>query len=657
MKKYKNSVLKIANHIFFLGSILLYIFLRINYPITILSTLPHDDTWYLNKALSLKSGLWLGSFSQFTLMKGVGFPVFLGFVSMSGLSLNLAFALLHLCACLLILDSFRAMGIKKYLSFCIFCVVLYNPFLFPDRVIRDYFYTSILLCFIASLIYLIAPKKTKYPKVTTVSAGILLGIIFLTREEGIWVLPALISIFVIFLLINAKEKLNYICVKKIICGVLIISLSFSATLMSVATVNLIKYKTFTLCDYSSGTFQRCLTILQKVDVGPEIPYLQVGRQKREELYRISPSFCALRNYFEGSGLGWTTHGEAFYPWTKNDYAFGWFTWAFRDAVASVGGYCDSTHANQYYKRIIKEINDAAEKKQIKLKSRLFHPMFNISSDQLKLLPKKFYELTKLALHQMNVQTRKNTQPYATQKEYDYFLNRSCCNINIAEEKTIINGWYVNENDLEDWVSFSELSDAQKNKIDRMSSIDLNNAYKTNKYQNNRFSISVPKDSNIFIQNRSGIIFVFSEQQLKAGSFTANNENAKLHIDSVQRPKVSIIGDNVVKTLNSEVSIKIVNFLHKIYEKGTPILSAVAFGCFFIRICVRRLYLKKYSNFYLFMFSILILILTRITLLAFLDVSSFPAIFPYYIMPILPLVHILSVLLIFQPLSDERIKNF
>ena len=63
---------------------LLYFFVAYHTPIFLFPNAPHDDGLFLALGQSLAEGKWLGSFNQFTLMKGPGYPAFLALIHWIG---------------------------------------------------------------------------------------------------------------------------------------------------------------------------------------------------------------------------------------------------------------------------------------------------------------------------------------------------------------------------------------------------------------------------------------------------------------------------------------------------------------------------------------------------------------------------------------------
>ena len=56
---------------------LAYVFVVAHTPLAVQPDGVHDDEFFMSKGLNLAEGHWFGPYSQFTLMKGPGYPAFL----------------------------------------------------------------------------------------------------------------------------------------------------------------------------------------------------------------------------------------------------------------------------------------------------------------------------------------------------------------------------------------------------------------------------------------------------------------------------------------------------------------------------------------------------------------------------------------------------
>ena len=380
--------------LFFIFSVA-YLVLAMNLPVSIYTGAVHDDALFWGNAYQIVSGNWLGAYNQMTLAKGPGFPLFLAANAVLGIPITLLIALLYLFACWLIANTLRAMGLNKYLVLSIFVVILFHPALFPLGIIRDNIYPALSLIIISGVIRLVfAPQQHDRRLVSIVPYGLVLGFFWITREEGIWIVPGLLIL--LFLKAFQLKKQN-LPIKDIFYRFACFSLAATMFVSLIALINYHEYGKFEAVDFQGKAFSRALKSLNSVDVGSDLPYLPVSFDKRQKIYKISPSFSQLKDYFEDKGKGWTSFGCKIYPWTCGDYAGGWFMWALRDAVASKGYYESPMRAAEFYNNITKEIETACDIGVIKCRSNPIPFMPNVTMNQLKELPGKTVHALKLAM--------------------------------------------------------------------------------------------------------------------------------------------------------------------------------------------------------------------------------------------------------------------
>ncbi len=136
--------------------------------------------------------------------------------------------------------------------------------------------------------------------------------------------------------------------------------SFATVLVTIAAVNRAVYGTFAIVDIK-GVFEDAFESLESVVPNVDLPYAAVSKGVRNKIYRVSPTFAELGQYFDmpGSPLeGYKQPSCSFYPSLCGDYATGWFMWALRDAVALRGGYSTARAASTFYSKMRNEIKRA-----------------------------------------------------------------------------------------------------------------------------------------------------------------------------------------------------------------------------------------------------------------------------------------------------------
>lgn len=180
-----------------LASCLLFLIVYVHRPLFLLPYAGHDDGLFMNIGRSLAEGRWLGPYSQFTLMKGPGYPLFLAVGSWFGLSVSVMQALFHCAAVVLFSLMVEKISRSRLLAIAVFSVTLWHPAVFTmNRVIRDAIYPGQVLLILACFSYsLFVADQWGKRFLWGAMAGIILGWFWLTREEGVWILPGLGFLF------------------------------------------------------------------------------------------------------------------------------------------------------------------------------------------------------------------------------------------------------------------------------------------------------------------------------------------------------------------------------------------------------------------------------------------------------------------------------
>ncbi|MEN9460782.1 MAG: hypothetical protein RIS84_802 [Pseudomonadota bacterium] len=438
---------------------LAYLILSMHLPVTLYTNAVHDDALFWENAIQILQGNWLGVYNQLTLAKGAGFPLFLAFNKVLGIPVTLLMALLYLLACLLIANALSKLEINKYLILGVFIIVLFHPELFPWRVTRDNIYPALSLIVIAGAFqFVLTQQKKDWWSFSIIGYGFIFGLYWITREEGIWIIPGLVVLIVLKLWQLKKQALPS---KHIFYKFFSFSLAAAVFLSAVAFMNYHYYGKFELVDMKGAAFSQAVKSLNSVDAGLDLPYIPVSAAKRQEIYKISPSFLQLKDYFEGTGRAWTTAGCGMYPWTCGDYAGGWFVWALRDAVFSKGYYREPISTASFYDNITMEIETACNKQLIKCSTHPIPLMPNISLLQLTEFPEKLVKALKIVLvqHPVPINGGASLEPLDRLRIIRQLLNRPLTmpainehpNLGISKEIEIFSKIKILLSDLYKWV--------------------------------------------------------------------------------------------------------------------------------------------------------------------------------------------------------------
>jgi hypothetical protein len=327
----------------------------------------HDDQVFINLALRLTHGTWLGRYSEFTLMKGPMYSIFIAGTYFLGVPLFTAQHLLYVAGCALTVWALRPLISNRWVRFGLFVVLLFNPVTYEGsvhmRVLRQDILPGLVLLIVAGFTGLYTrhtgPKRSLL--FWALIAGTALPAFWLTREEGVWLLPCFGLLWAAAGMavwrshaVDRRERLALLALPAVLWAV---------GLFLVAWLNLECYGILTTCEFKRAEFKDAFGALLRVEPQQWRPYIAVPREERERLYRVSPAFAELRPFLEGQcGLDWAKNSEGMthIPPEEHEMAVGWFMWALRDAVVDAGHAHNGAEAMAFYAKMAREINDACD---------------------------------------------------------------------------------------------------------------------------------------------------------------------------------------------------------------------------------------------------------------------------------------------------------
>jgi hypothetical protein len=343
-------------------------------PVFVIGMAVHDDFLFTRLARHLVDLQWLGPFDNLTLAKGMGYPAFIALAHLLGIPLKLAEHLLCLGGAGIMAWTIQRLSGNRLLALFLFGVLAFSPVLWDRqlaRVIRDSFYIGLtLMVFAISVVVLFVPpdkRRSGARVVLLLVLGWLAGWFWVTREEGIWLLPALAV-----LLIGAGLRAMWLkpavhstlpvgrTIAPVAVATLLVAAPFAAVLAAVATMNYHRYGVFTTDEMRANSFRSGFGALVRIHHETWRRHVIVSKDALEKAYAVSAAARELRSTFEGEvGEGWRVVGCRDSPAAAcPDILAGWFMWAFRDAVQAAGHYSSGRDAMAYYDRLAAEIDAA-----------------------------------------------------------------------------------------------------------------------------------------------------------------------------------------------------------------------------------------------------------------------------------------------------------
>ena len=346
------------------------LWLRAAFPVFAIGHAGHDDLLFVTLAARIGQGHWLGDYNNLTHAKGAAYPIFLAANQATGLPVKLTEHLLYLSAALYFSSLLGRVYATQWATLSTFILLAFIPTAWnPDasgRIVREGLYVSLSLFLLALAVRCFVVRKTipatgeareKWPFL--VLLGWVAGAYWLTREEGVWLLPALTVLYTYWIgsrrpVLRSWRLAGMFVFLPVIPALLVIG--------TVNSLNYFKYGVFRNNDFRSADFQAGYGALSRIKHGQWQRYVPFPQDARERAYRFSPAARELQPYFEGSGgEAWRNAGcmqTGIKPCPE--ILSGWFMWALRDAVAAAGHYRSAEEARAFYLRLAAEIDTACD---------------------------------------------------------------------------------------------------------------------------------------------------------------------------------------------------------------------------------------------------------------------------------------------------------
>lgn len=625
------------------------IFWSANTPLQLLYWAANDDGLYITHAQDLLSGHWLGQFSQSTLSKGPGYPIFLALAAGSGLPVTVCQGLFQFLAIAVAAVIITRLTHRSTVGWAAFLILVFLPACFDpslQRIIREQIYWGqVLMAFLLFAVAMFAPPDLRAARIFVgLVAGMLLAWTWLTREEGVWLIPGYATLVLGAFLRCVPEKRPF---RRVFSSVATVLLGFAVIYAAFITANKIAYGSFVGVDFKEHNFQAALAALQSIEDGHMIDYVPVDASARQLAATVSPTFAPLAKDLRPGGPlnNWTKPGCQIYPNTCGDIAGGWFVWALRDAAAANGYYASPRIASQKFGQIAAEINAACDTGKLKCKRSLFFKYIPPMSEQQWLsIPRRLLSalrITSLAgLHPIKAPPPMPADTARGLYKSWMFLNFPKI-VGPAPSSLNVNGWFYAAGSTK-WPQYrftDQAGRAVKASVTRRPSPDLIAHFKDKTANMDRFAavVACPNTCKLHVDFANGSSL---KVPLKPRA-TAQSANKKrtIWIDSVDPTSLYPASqhDPRVKTAR-----KLTNVARCVYSFAFPALLGLGFISL-VAGMVRDAFRRKVDPVFITGLAAFILVGTRLLILGIVDASMFPAISMPYVSPAVYLAALASIL--------------
>lgn len=343
------------------------VYLAVKVPLFVQANACYDDFLFIKYAASMISGNWLGSFSSVTLAKGSSFSVFIAISYLLGIPYSLALILTYIVSIIILIVALKKLIKNKYVLLFLYLFLLFSPVMFhvenTQKIYRGGVIVSFSLLIVASIIGIYTRKEQSNKKILRWSllGGFSLAFFWFLKEDSIWILPfvcggILLTIISIF---KKKNKIKVKVKKGFICLIPLIFLILSNILY--CSVNYYKYGVYTITDRNGTYLKNVLSDLLLIKDTHKTNQIWITKDMLYQAIEVSPTLKKaepnIDKMYQFSFPDRKGNGEI-----VGDIIY----WKLKEAFDDYGIYKrNGKYANQFYKKIDKELQEAFQKGKLK----------------------------------------------------------------------------------------------------------------------------------------------------------------------------------------------------------------------------------------------------------------------------------------------------
>jgi hypothetical protein len=252
-------------------------------------------------------------------------------------------------------------------------LLLLNPLTYSlglTRAMREHIYTPLALVIFALLVWSSRVRDGALHIRTGIATalGLSLAAFWMTREEGLWLVPTLLAAVAMLVLVRLagsggalRARINQPSLRQD-AGVTALALGVALCgVTAIGTQTMRAYGIADIVEFKQKEFLSAYGALSRVEPESWKPYVPVSRATLHKIYAVSPAAAALKPFLDGQNVQPTIQfGCQLYKVSPCDGEFraAWFMWMLREGASAAGQYENARAARRYYRLLAREINAA-----------------------------------------------------------------------------------------------------------------------------------------------------------------------------------------------------------------------------------------------------------------------------------------------------------
>lgn len=320
---------------------------------------PHDETNFLDHAGTILAGSWFGPYNSFTLIKGPGFPIYLASLSEFGLNLNTGHQLSYLLACTVACLAIKPIVRSGPLIYVAGVLLYFSPLTFDSTAWlanRSQIIGSLTLLTVACAagLFLRRFDSVRHRIGWSIGLGCSLAAFWLTREDGIWIVPCLIGIGTASIASAWRRP-----PQRAQWALLLLPCTiWAGSILLVEAANFSSYGWAIVTETQSDEFIAAYASLERIVHAHVDPTIPIPREAREAAYRASRVARLIEPYLDGPK---SRHASACSNAGCPEIQGGQFLWSLRMAVEDAGFSDSGAHARAFYRALAHDVDAACDR--------------------------------------------------------------------------------------------------------------------------------------------------------------------------------------------------------------------------------------------------------------------------------------------------------
>lgn len=374
LKRIKEFILKYYYVGIIIFAVILKVTLTANLPLYARDSGGADEYLMMYQAEQLASGNYLGPYNYLTLVKGIGFPVFLSLSYKLGIPLLVMYSLFYVTVCLIALIPIRRMIKQRPLQLLVFLILLFCPATMDTNVQMVYRNMLIIpqsVLLVSALMMMFYHVNGSKKKLVLWSMVTSFAWIFMwhTREDTIWSVPLIAIAWIVMVVAIVKKRKRHVFASQVTGRVLIISLPVVLLILSSHIISFINYRhygIYTTNQLNYSNYTKAFSQMIKIKPEKEIDRVEITHETIRRLYELSPTFRQLepiieKDYKSEHGLvtAWEENGEI-----NEDL----ITWELTGAASLAGYYKDAQTAENFWNTVYEELKQAIDDGKVETRS-------------------------------------------------------------------------------------------------------------------------------------------------------------------------------------------------------------------------------------------------------------------------------------------------